>query len=400
MKITLFSNAPWTPTGYGTQSAQLLRRLKADGHDLVVASNYGEMARITEWEGIPVFPGGAAPYSTDLLPRIHEAHADGGPALLLGLYDTWVIPDEALAFPHVAWWTPIDHDPAPPKVLEFCRKRPIIAMSRFGERTLAKDGVSSTYIPHGLDTTVYRPSPSRFRELRGVPADAFLVVINAANNDNAPSRKAWFEMLLALRAVMDRHPDIRVHMHADVNRPKGMDLPSVIALLGLDATRITAADPIDYRLGLYDERYVAEMYTAADVLLATSRGEGFGLAVAESMLCGTPAIVTDFSSQPELVGDTGWRVAWEPEFDASQFAIWARPLIGAIVKALLSAYAEKGTEAAQERRRAAMAHAAQYDADRVHAEHWRPFLASVERDMERARPRKGMSKAAKRRKAA
>jgi glycosyltransferase involved in cell wall biosynthesis len=391
LRITISSNAPWAPTGYGTQTAQLTRRLVADGHDVVIASNYGEMARISEWEGVPVFPGGALPYSTDILPRIDRIHdAD----LLIGLYDTWVITQEAIEGPrHVAWWTPIDHDPAPPKVQEFCRGRArILSMSRFGERTLAKDGIPSTYIPHGIDPRTFRPTPSGFRAERGIPDDAFLVTINAANNDNAPSRKAWFEMLVALKAVMDLHPDIRAHLHTDVKRPKGMDIPSLVTLLGMDRARITAADPMDYRLGAYDDASVAAMYTASDVLLATSRGEGFGLAVPEAMACGTPAIVTDFSAQPELIGDTGWRVAWEPEFDSSQFAIWARPLIGSIVQALLAAHAEKGTQTAQERRSAAMAHALQYDADRVYAEHWRPFLAGLE-----SRPRAGNTKAAKRR---
>lgn len=391
MRIVIFSNAPWTPTGYGTQTAQLTRRLVADGHDVAIASNYGEMARITEWEGVPVFPGGASAYSTDILPKIVRAHeAD----LLLGLYDTWVIPQGALdGAANVAWWTPIDHDPAPPRVLEFCRgKARILAMSEFGQRTLAKDGIASTLIPHGIDTRTFHPVPSDFRAKHRIPPDAFLVVINAANNDSAPSRKAWFEMLVAIKAVMGIRPDVRVHLHTDVKRPKGIDIVSLATLLDIEEARVTAADPLDYRLGLYDDDDVAAMYAAADVLLATSRGEGFGLAVPEAMACGTPAIVTDFSAQPELVGDTGWTVAWEPEFDASQFAIWARPLIGSIVNALLAAHAEKGTEAAADRRRAAQEHAAQYDADRVYIDRWRPFLAGLVE-----RPRPGNTKSAKRR---
>lgn len=391
MRITIYSNAPWTPTGYGTQTAQLARRLRDDGHDLAIASNYGEMARITDWEGIPVYPGGADRYSTDLIERVHRIH-DGD--LLIGLYDSWVI-GEAVANLPAVWWTPIDHDPAPPKVAAFAEKHRIITMSEFGKRTLAKEGIASTLIPHGLDTAAYQPRPSDFRERNGIPADAFLVVINAANQDNSPSRKAWPEMLLALARFMDRR-DVWVYLNTDVTRPSGISIPGLIALLGLDAKRIRATDPLDYRLGLTSAEEVAEMYTAGDVLLAASRGEGFGLAVPEAMLCGTPAVVSDFSAQPELVGDTGWKVRWQPEYDAFQGSFWATPYIGSIVAALEAAYSEKGTQSAQDRRSAARAHAAQYDADRVFADHWRPFLAGLERDLSRpARP--GNTKAAKRR---
>lgn len=388
MRITWFSNAPWTPTGYGTQTAQVVRRLRDDGHDIAIASNYGEMARITEWEGIPVFPGGADRYSTDLIERVHRVHEGD---LLIGLYDSWVIGDAVAGLP-VAWWTPIDHDPAPPKVIAFADKHRILAMSRFGEAALAKEGISSTYIPHGIETTTYRPRPSDFRKRNDIPEDAFLVVINAANQDNSPSRKAWPEMLFAITRFMATRPDVYVYLNTDVTRPSGLHLPALMALMAMDAKRIRAADPLAYRMGVASADEVAEMYTAADVLLATSRGEGFGLAVPEAMLCGTPAIVTDFSAQPELVGDTGWRVRWQPEYDAFQGSFWAVPWIGSIVAALGEAYDEKGSVAAQDRRSAAMTHAAQYDADRVYAGHWRPFLA---RAVEKPRP--GNTKAAKRR---
>ena len=46
---------------------------------------------------------------------------------------------------------------------------------------------------------------------------------------------------------------------------------------------------------------LAELYTAANVLVSLSRSETFGLTIAEAMACGTPAIVYDNTAQPELV---------------------------------------------------------------------------------------------------
>ena len=47
------------------------------------------------------------------------------------------------------------------------------------------------------------------------------------------------------------------------------------------------------------------IYNAASMLVLPSHYEGFGLPALEAMACGTPAIVANRSSLPEVVGDTG-----------------------------------------------------------------------------------------------
>lgn len=46
------------------------------------------------------------------------------------------------------------------------------------------------------------------------------------------------------------------------------------------------------------------LYTLADLFLFPSRYEGFGLPPLEALACGTPALVSDSSSLPEIVGET------------------------------------------------------------------------------------------------
>ncbi len=48
---------------------------------------------------------------------------------------------------------------------------------------------------------------------------------------------------------------------------------------------------------------LAEIYSTANVLVSLSRSETFGLTVAESMACGTPAIVYDNTALPELISN-------------------------------------------------------------------------------------------------
>ncbi len=56
-------------------------------------------------------------------------------------------------------------------------------------------------------------------------------------------------------------------------------------------------------LGQPDDRTLVQIYNAADVLLAPSLYEGFGMTVLEAMACGTPVITSNVSSLPEVAGD-------------------------------------------------------------------------------------------------
>ena len=116
---------------------------------------------------------------------------------------------------------------------------------------------------------------------------------------------------------------------------------------------------------------MAAIYTATDVLLASTLGEGFGLTVLEAQACGTVAVVNNFSAQPELLGE-GWLTEGQPYWDGAQLAWFNTPNIPSIVDGLEAAYARgKG------RSDKARQHALKYDADRVWAEYWRPYLASL-----------------------
>lgn len=405
MRISWYSNAPWAPTGYGTQTAQVCRRLRDDGHDVAILANYGVMGMTADWEGIPVHPGGAHPYSLDVAEQQHEMHLAGQPGWLVALYDSWVLGAANSGMRRDAWpganvigWTPIDHYPVPPEVAVWCRNHPTIAMSRFGQRSLAELDIESTYIPHAIDLSVYRPTPSDVRARIGIDDDRFVVMVNAANNGVSPPRKAFVEMLSGFALFAREHHDAVLYLHTALKRPNGVDIPFVAATLGLDPSRLKAVGQTPYQMGLFTNEDMAQLYSAADVLLSTSMGEGFGIPVIEAMACGTPAIVTDFSAQPELVGDTGWKVKYQPTYNHMMGSFLATPSIPDIARALEAAYAERGTEAATARSQAAIAKVqADYDADRVYAEMWRPLLTQLEADLLPKPARKGMSRSAQKR---
>ncbi len=58
-------------------------------------------------------------------------------------------------------------------------------------------------------------------------------------------------------------------------------------------------------LGKPTKDSLVEIYNAADILIAPSLHEGFGMTILEAMACGTPVITSNTSALPEVAGDAG-----------------------------------------------------------------------------------------------
>ena len=59
--ICWHSNFAGAGTGYGVQTAQVARQIKATGRPITLSNNYGTQGFITEWEGIEVLPTAFTP---------------------------------------------------------------------------------------------------------------------------------------------------------------------------------------------------------------------------------------------------------------------------------------------------------------------------------------------------
>lgn len=382
-RILWASNAPFAPTGYGVQTAQVAERLLGDGHEVAVACNFGLQGSETEWNGIKLFPTGVTPYSDDIL-SAHSQHWFSGsdlPGLVITLFDVWALKNPSIAtIPKIAAWVPIDHQPAPPDVTEWLRRPNVmpIAMSKFGSRMMDVDGIEHLYVPHAFDGSVFKPTPTfrdatgaelRGRDLMRVDDDAFVVMMNSANKGRTPPRKSWGENILAFSIFAKSHPDAILYLHTDDSAALGgVDLRALIRASGLDESQVRFVNQYVYRMNM-PQYVLAGLYTDADVLLATSAGEGFGVPVIEAQAAGTPVIVSNWTAQPELVGD-GWIVDGQPLWDAFQNSWFFTPNIGNIVNALEDAYQrDRATVSAD-----AVKFAADYEADIVYANHWRPTI--------------------------
>lgn len=376
------SNAPWSSTGYGTQTKQLTRRMVSDGIATAIAANYGLEATHIVWEGMPIFPRGFDAYSSDVVGAYAKEWAEANhdrKTFVLSLFDVWVF------LGHPGWesipldivsWVPIDHSPVPPKVARWCAKDNVtpVAMSHFGSQQLARLGIDHVCIPHGIETGVYKPTESADdgsgrivtgRELTGVPDDAHVTGIVNANKGSHPVRKAFDVQILAWSEFARNKPDAHLYIHSEAHGAMGgIPLEPLLASCGAPKDRVHIVNQFLIRSGLPDPA-MAAIYSSLDVLLSPTMGEGFGLTVAEMAACEGRAIVSDFSAQPELVVD-GWHVGGQPSWDPNQQAWFFTPSVMEVVKALEESY--------EDRRRSPQARQHiidNYDADGLYSSGWR-----------------------------
>lgn len=381
--VSLYSNSPNAPTGYGVQSKMFLDLAVRDGLTCAVQSNYGVEGTNTTWQtafgAIPHYARGSDVYSNDTI-AIHHAHhkksAPNLPDLLVTLYDQWVFTAD-LKMP-IAAWTPIDHDPIPPKVAAFLQKENVtpVAMSRFGQRAMERAGISAEYVPHSYDPDIFKPTPLingvPNRDYLGVDKDRFIVMMNAANKGVYPNRKAFGENILAFALFAMDKPDVLLYLHTEpFGMAGGINLPDLLEAVNLPKDKVLFADPLEYRYGISQET-LAGLYSAADVLLATSYGEGFGVPTVEAQACGTRVVASNFAASAELVSPDGFLVDGQPLWDAPQKSWFNTPNVQGIVAALQAAYDQGRGEFPETRE-----FVKEYEVETVWQEHWVPLLSQL-----------------------
>jgi len=386
--ISLASNSPGAPTGYGQQAQYLVERLVRHGVKTASLSNYGLEGRMekmkTKHGDVSHYPRGVAPYSQDVLTPWHEHHrAQHDPNLkhaIMTLYDVWVYNGWQSDVPVIAW-VPLDHVTTPPGVAQFLKRDNVtpVVMAPHGLEQLTGAGIDAHYIPHSVDTKVFEPRQTVIgfdgarvssREFLGVDDDKFLVTMVSANKANGiVHRKGFAEALLGFSLFHKEHPDSHLYLHADPSPATGgFDLGVLVRTSGIPASAVTFANRDQLRVG-YTQEQLAGIYTASDVLLATSYGEGFGVPTIEAQSCGVRVVASGWAASKDLVSADSWLVDGQVFWDEPQKAYFQIPNIASIVTALSEAYeAPRGFSTASRK------FALQFDVETVWDEYWLPFL--------------------------
>lgn len=382
MKVAWVSNSPWCGTGYGQQTALLLPRLaeRYGPENVCCISNYGLQGASIVVEGVTHYPQGHTMYSDDIAP-VHalQFFAGDNDAWVIGLYDAWCYRNPLWADMNVAWVTPVDHAPLPPHARQALAEMGAIpiAYSRFGVDHLTAAGFDPMYAPHAIDTGVFAPGDkAAARRNIGLPEQAYIVGMVAANKGRTPPRKGWGEAFRGFADFARNHPDAVLYVHSDrLGVVDGVDLETLAMMAGIPEKQIMFVDPYSAAMSL-PATVIADIHRACDVHLAPSYGEGFGIPTLEAQACGTPAVVNNFSAQPELLG-AGWAVPGQEWWDPMQRSWFQVPSIAGITQSLEAAY-ERDEDTVRRQAATAADHAAGYDIDVVWDRHWVPLLGELE----------------------
>ena len=307
--------------GFSTVTHQIGERLVRDfGHDIhVLATNY----QGDHWDtNLKLYvPTLNEPKDTFGLHRVVELCAKIMPEAVMFVQDPKVVLRFLLQNPHdpenVLWrgfsipgvdfaWKPallaylaIDGYNSPRMWDILAERVTRIAMSHHGRTAMPEAPV----IWHGVDTSVYYPrDKAEAKRALGYDPDRFLIL----RVDKNTWRKDYPATWKALRPVLRAHPDIDIHWHCRTEASDGYNLDAVRwndedIRDRVNTTGDLAATPFT---GVPEEQ-LALLFSAADLFVSTSWGEGFGLNNLQAMASGTPVIAQDCSANTEVIGDTG-----------------------------------------------------------------------------------------------
>lgn len=390
LKLLYSSNAFWSNTGYGVQGKSLLPRL-ADLPEFGGRQNianfawYGLQGGVHDVNGFRCYPAGNDPYGNDVI-GLHTK--DFGANVVISLIDVWVMKDTAQKIAPALWcpWLPIDHDPVPQAFLDSLKgaHKPI-TYAKWGHDMLKNAGVDNVYIPHGIEPDVYKVQPDiesvkRFKS-EILKCDGHLSVMVAANK-GYPDRKAFQVQMRAWAQFAKDKPDARLYLHTEPTPMYGgLDLGALAVAVGI-GDKVIFPNRYSYYRGLPPE-FLSMVYNAADVLLANSMSEGFGIPIIEAQACGTPVITTNFSAMPELVR-WGYKIDPADLFWSPMNAWQAFPNVNGIRDALNELYSHweknKAWTLAQRLKVSKQIHD-EYSWDVIVNDHWKPFAAELLNDI-------------------
>ncbi len=377
LRILFSSNAPWSQSGYGQQMAELLPRLVKAGYPTAISCFYGLEGGVIDLDGIRCFPKIGDQWGSDAMVEHAKAFkAD----VVFSLQDLWVVdPNMLRLIPHWVPIVPIDMEPAPQSIVDRLKLAyRIVTYAPYGKRELQRNGLHSTYIPHTVDTEIFKPmDKAEVRKKIGIPEDIFLFGMVSANKDNPP-RKSFQKVMDAFARFLVKHPKSGLYFHTLLEQGGGFNIKTYASFLGIQ-DKIYHVSPYEQLFGI-GKSAMPQIYNSFDCLLCPSTNEGFGVPLIEAQACGIPVITNNFTAMPDLIieGKTGFLCDIESKRFTQLNSYIGEPSADSIYRNMVKVFKAD---------RAAMGAAGrefmitEFDTEKVVAEKWLPFLEKLEREL-------------------
>lgn len=286
-----------TPTGFATVTHSMLEHLHT-GWDVTVSGvNYDGAPHAFPYEIMPAYQGG------DMWGMDRFAHvcAEFAPDVVVINSDPWNVAGfmrrAPKAVPVVAYM-PVDGLNLDRAVVTQLKKlTAAMWYSDFGHGEAVKSGFRGErlVIPHGLDAKLFRPVDKvSARQALDLPTDAFIV---GNVNRNQPRKRLdltvqYFAEWVRTHRIKDTYLLLHCAKH-DI----GWNLESLARHHGV-ANRVIFTGS-DHLREAAETSQMPLVYSALDIQVSTTSGEGWGLTTMEGMACGVPQIVPAWAALAE-----------------------------------------------------------------------------------------------------
>lgn len=186
------------------------------------------------------------------------------------------------------------------------------------ETSKARPGLRPYVLPHGVDTTVFKPLDCDRDELRKRVTQGWIdkdevLLVNINRNER---RKAPQHCLQITKLLREQGIKAKLYLHMPkMALGEHTDIELVAKQIGIKQEWWSHADSYFVNgNGQASEEGLNEIYNSADFVISTSLGEGWGLSLTEGAAAGTRVIAPDHTS----VGEIGRLVN---DFNPGQFTL-------------------------------------------------------------------------------
>ena len=350
LRIMPVSDSPWAPTGFGTNTKNIGCILNKEGHHIgyggcqnqkhskwVTPWPLGQTEKVAAFENLPIMYPGQEKFGEKSFPQwikgfkpdLVLAHLDfqmfkhmtdskHPTHIQMPLRDEQgkvfnkkqrleMVNEAYKSISNGAPWKlgciiPYDGEPSMPEWgIQLDSVDYGVAMSRYGQQGLKKDfNFDSTYIPHGVDTGLFKPimKPKYGGEYK---PNAFIVGCVARNQHrkNIPRLIKGYAQFVQQNKLTPN--ETRLLLHMDWNDAMGWRFPHFAAQYGIEEYLMPPLmGTLDAGQAI-DEEAMANLYNCMDVFVLPTAGEGFGIPSLEAMSCGVPICLTNYTTGYELI---------------------------------------------------------------------------------------------------
>jgi glycosyltransferase involved in cell wall biosynthesis len=309
-KILMMSDSPFSSTGFATVSKNLARIFTHLGYEVHI-SGYG-------WGGYPIETDTFTIYQAGL-PRdrqfgywtfehyLKSIKPDAVVTVTDLQYIDYVV-DQIGETPWIAYF-PVDSGDWSDDYFDIARAVDYaIPYSKFGKKLLESEGVGIyDMIYHGVDQRMYyymgkKNIRSHFNDFN----DDTFVIGTVASLNRRKMWNVWFEVVS--RFLRGKEDAFAVAL-VDPNRPIIGGYQFNQSRVGRDMLhKILTPPDYNHMAAGFSPNKVNVYYNLFDCHLLTTGGEGFGLPILESMSAKCTNLATDYTTCPEIIGNTGYNL--------------------------------------------------------------------------------------------